>query len=119
MSVLSVEELITNLKYSKESPLRVYLGAAAGVGKTYRMLQDGNLLLSRGVDVVIGYLEPHRRPETSAQVRGLTEVPRRKLVDDDAEGDDVGELLELDILALHLAPDRIRLLLAPLSLIHI
>ncbi|MFI5351194.1 MAG: hypothetical protein ACHQ2Z_16740, partial [Elusimicrobiota bacterium] len=52
MSVLSVEELITNLKYSKESPLRVYLGAAAGVGKTYRMLQDGNLLLSRGVDVV-------------------------------------------------------------------
>ena len=79
MGVLSVEELITNLKYSKESPLRVYLGAAAGVGKTYRMLQDGNLLLSRGVDVVIGYLEPHRRPETSAQVRALAEVPRRKV----------------------------------------
>jgi len=79
MSVLSVEELITNLKYSKESPLRVYLGAAAGVGKTYRMLQDGNLLLARGVDVVVGYLEPHRRPETSAQVRDLKEVPRKKV----------------------------------------
>jgi two-component system sensor histidine kinase KdpD len=79
MSTLSVEELITNLKYSKESPLRIYLGAAAGVGKTYRMLQDGNLLLSRGVDVVIGYLEPHRRPETSAQVGALKEVPRRKV----------------------------------------
>jgi two-component system sensor histidine kinase KdpD len=79
MSTLSVEELITNLKYSKESPLRIYLGAAAGVGKTYRMLQDGNLLLSRGVDVVIGYLEPHRRPETSAQVGGLKEVPRKKI----------------------------------------
>jgi two-component system sensor histidine kinase KdpD len=79
MSVLSVEELITNLKYSKESPLRVYLGAAAGVGKTYRMLQDGNLLLSRGVDVVIGYIEPHRRPETSAQIGKLKEVPRRKV----------------------------------------
>jgi two-component system sensor histidine kinase KdpD len=78
MSVLSVEELITNLKYSKESPLRVYLGAAPGVGKTYRMLQDGNLLLSRGVDVVIGYLEAHRRPETSAQVGALSELPRRK-----------------------------------------
>lgn len=78
MSVLSVEELITNLKYSKESPLRVYLGAAAGVGKTYRMLQDGNLLLSRGVDVVIGYLEAHRRPETSAQARALKEIPHRK-----------------------------------------
>jgi two-component system sensor histidine kinase KdpD len=79
MSVLSVEELITNLKYSKESPLRVYLGAAAGVGKTYRMLQDGNLLLSRGVDVVIGYIEPHRRPETSAQIGALKEIPRRKV----------------------------------------
>ena len=79
MSVLSVEELITNLKYSKESPLRVYLGAAAGVGKTYRMLQDGNLLLSRGVDVVIGYIEPHRRPETSAQIGKLKEIPRRKI----------------------------------------
>ncbi|MFI5345228.1 MAG: PTS sugar transporter subunit IIA [Elusimicrobiota bacterium] len=79
MSVLSVEELITNLKYSKESPLRVYLGAAAGVGKTYRMLQDGNLLLSRGVDVVIGYIEPHRRPETSAQIGALKDVPRRKI----------------------------------------
>ena len=79
MSVLSVEELITNLKYSKESPLRVYLGAAAGVGKTYRMLQDGNLLLSRGVDVVIGYIEPHRRPETSAQIGKLKEIPRRKV----------------------------------------
>jgi two-component system sensor histidine kinase KdpD len=79
MSVLSVEELITNLKYSKESPLRVYLGAAAGVGKTYRMLQDGNLLLARGVDVVIGYIEPHRRPETSAQIGKLKEIPRRKV----------------------------------------
>ena len=79
MSTLSVEELIVNLKYSKESPLRIYLGAAAGVGKTYRMLQDGNLLLSRGVDVVIGYLEPHRRPETSAQAGALKEIPRRKV----------------------------------------
>jgi two-component system sensor histidine kinase KdpD len=79
MSVLSVEELISNLKYSKESPLRIYLGAAAGVGKTYRMLQDGNLLLSRGVDVVVGYLEPHDRPETAAQLKALPEIPRKKI----------------------------------------
>ncbi len=79
MSVLSVEELISNLKYSKESPLRVYLGAAAGVGKTFRMLQDGNLLRARGVDVVIGYLEPHDRPETAAQVRDIPELPRKKV----------------------------------------
>jgi two-component system sensor histidine kinase KdpD len=79
MSVLSVEELISNLKYSKESPLRIYLGAAAGVGKTYRMLQDGNLLLSRGVDVVIGYLEPHDRPETAAQVKTLPQIPHKKV----------------------------------------
>jgi two-component system sensor histidine kinase KdpD len=79
MSVLSVEELISNLKYSKESPLRIYLGAAAGVGKTYRMLQDGNLLLARGVDVVIGYLEPHDRPETAAQVKALPAIARKKI----------------------------------------
>jgi len=79
MSVLSVEELISNLKYSKESPLRIYLGAAAGVGKTYRMLQDGNLFRSRGVDVVIGYLEPHDRPETAAQVKTLPQIPHKKV----------------------------------------
>lgn len=56
---------------------KIFLGMAAGVGKTYRMLQEGQAEGQAGRDVVIGYLEPHERPETSAQARGLEAVPRR------------------------------------------
>ena len=59
--------------------LKVFLGMAAGVGKTYRMLQEGQADLVAGRDVVIGYLEPHDRPETSEQARGLEVVPRREV----------------------------------------
>ena len=59
--------------------LKVFLGMAAGVGKTYRMLQDGHAEADAGRDVAIGYLEPHDRPETSAQARGLELVPRRSV----------------------------------------
>jgi two-component system sensor histidine kinase KdpD len=52
---------------------------AAGVGKTYRMLQEGQHAKDDGVDVVIGYLEPHNRPETSALAEGLEAVPRMKV----------------------------------------
>jgi two-component system, OmpR family, sensor histidine kinase KdpD len=58
---------------------KVFLGMAAGVGKTYRMLQEGQAEAATGRDVVIAYLEPHRREETSAQARGLEVVPRRPL----------------------------------------
>ena len=50
---------------------RILLGMAAGVGKTYRMLQEGRQALDGGRDVVIGYLEPHDRPETAALAEGL------------------------------------------------
>jgi two-component system sensor histidine kinase KdpD len=59
--------------------LKVFLGMAAGVGKTYRMLQEGQAEAEAGRDVVIGYLEPHEREETSAQARGLEAVPRRRV----------------------------------------
>ena len=59
---------------------KVFLGMAAGVGKTYRMLQEGQAEAEAGRDVVIGYLEPHRRPETAAQAAGLEVVPRRRVV---------------------------------------
>jgi len=55
---------------------RILLGMAAGVGKTYRMLQEGQQEKREGRDVVIGYLEPHDRPETGAQAEGLEVVPR-------------------------------------------
>ena len=59
---------------------KVFLGMAAGVGKTYRMLQEGQAEAEAGRDVVIGYLEPHDRPETAALAVGLEAVPRLRLV---------------------------------------
>ncbi len=56
---------------------KIFLGMAAGVGKTYRMLQEGRAAKEAGRDVVIGYLEPHHRAETAAQAEGLEELPRR------------------------------------------
>jgi two-component system sensor histidine kinase KdpD len=59
--------------------LKVFIGMAAGVGKTYRMLQEGEAEAQAGRDVAIGYLEPHDRPETSAQAEGLEVIPRRRV----------------------------------------
>jgi K+-sensing histidine kinase KdpD len=56
---------------------KVFLGMAAGVGKTYRMLQEGHGEAESGRDVAIGYLEPHDRPETAALAAGLEVVPPR------------------------------------------
>ncbi len=58
---------------------KIFLGMAAGVGKTYRMLQEGKAEQASGRDVVIGYLEPHERPETEVQAEGLERLPRRKV----------------------------------------
>ena len=60
--------------------LKVFIGMAPGVGKTYRMLQEGAAEAENGRDVVIGYLEPHGRAETLAQAQGLEIIPRRRLV---------------------------------------
>jgi two-component system sensor histidine kinase KdpD len=59
--------------------LKVFIGMAAGVGKTYRMLQEGRAEAETGRDVTIGYLEPHGREETTAQVQGLEEIAPRML----------------------------------------
>jgi two-component system sensor histidine kinase KdpD len=59
--------------------LRVYLGAAAGVGKTYAMLNEGQRRREYGEDVVVGYVEPHRRPKTAAQIGDLELVPRKQM----------------------------------------
>jgi two-component system, OmpR family, sensor histidine kinase KdpD len=58
---------------------KIFLGMAAGVGKTYRMLQEGQAETDAGRDVAIGYLEPHKRQETTDQARGLEVVPRRRV----------------------------------------
>src|SRR5512143_2175410 len=56
--------------------LRVYLGAAPGVGKTYKMLEEGHRRRERGTDVVVGYVETHARKHTEAMLAGLEVVPR-------------------------------------------
>jgi two-component system, OmpR family, sensor histidine kinase KdpD len=61
----------------KAGRLKIILGYAAGVGKTYKMLDDGRSLAARGHDVAIGYFEPHGRQETIARTEGLEFVPRR------------------------------------------
>ncbi len=75
--------------------LRIYLGAAPGVGKTFAMLAEGWRRRSRGTDVVIGFVELHGRPQTTAQVRDLPVVPRRTISyrDQDLEEMDVDAIL--------------------------
>jgi len=77
---------------------KIFLGMAAGVGKTYRMLQEGRAEAEAGRDVAIGYLEPHKREETSAQARGLELVPRRKVA---YRGVEVDEMDLPGVLARH------------------
>jgi two-component system sensor histidine kinase KdpD len=64
---------------------KIFLGMAAGVGKTYRMLQEGQAEAEAGRDVVIGYLEPHGRAETVAMAEGLEVAPRRRVAYREAE----------------------------------
>jgi two-component system sensor histidine kinase KdpD len=73
---------------------KVFLGMAAGVGKTYQMLREGQNEAENGRDVVIGYLEPHGRAETVAQAEGLEIVPRRRVTYRESE------LEEMDLPAL-------------------
>ncbi|HEV3057789.1 MAG TPA: universal stress protein [Vicinamibacterales bacterium] len=64
----------------RRARLRIYIGAAPGVGKTYAMLQEAHALRARGLDVVAGFIETYGRSETEAQVKDLAIVPRRTIV---------------------------------------
>jgi two-component system, OmpR family, sensor histidine kinase KdpD len=64
---------------ARRGHLKVFLGYAAGVGKTYQMLKEAHELKQRGVDVVIGYFEPHGRKETMALIEGLEVIPRKAI----------------------------------------
>ena len=78
----SPDELLERYRSDASSPrgrLRLYLGMAPGVGKTYRMLEEGLRRAGRGTDVVVGFIEGHGRPLTLALVEGLEVVPRRTL----------------------------------------
>src|SRR6202048_5599307 len=72
-------EFVELLKSRERGKLKVYIGSAAGVGKTFRMLQEARDLRRRGIDVVVGFVETHGRAETASQVGDLEVVPRRKI----------------------------------------
>jgi two-component system sensor histidine kinase KdpD len=73
------ERFLALIRQQQRGRLKIYLGYAAGVGKTWDMLHEGHRLKRLGVDVVIGVVETHGRAETAALVEGLEQVPRRRL----------------------------------------
>lgn len=74
------QDFLELVERAKRGRLKVYIGFAAGVGKTYRMLEEAHALRKRGVDVVLGVIETHGRAETAALIEGLEYVPRRHVV---------------------------------------
>jgi two-component system, OmpR family, sensor histidine kinase KdpD len=75
----TADALLARLKDRERARLRVYIGAAPGVGKTYEMLQESHALRKRGLDVVVGFVETYGRRETEAQIGDLEVIPRRKV----------------------------------------
>src|SRR5271163_375032 len=73
------EHFLSLIQRQQRGRLKIYLGFAAGVGKTYEMLQEARRLKRQGVDVVIGFVETHGRAETAAQIGELEQVSRRRI----------------------------------------
>jgi len=75
----TAEHFLSLIKKSRKGKFKLDIGMSAGVGKTYRMLQEAHNLLRNGIDVKIGYIETHNRVETASLLDGLPVIPRRKL----------------------------------------
>ncbi|WP_442591826.1 sensor protein KdpD [Pedobacter sp. AW31-3R] len=75
----SVKKFLDLVKKSRRGKFKVYIGMSAGVGKTYRMLQEAHALLKNGIDIQIGYIETHNRVETHALLEGIPMIGRRKI----------------------------------------
>lgn len=76
---ITPEEALEIVKHQQTGELKIFLGYAPGVGKTYSMLNEANRRLQRGQDVIIGYLEAHERAETRGQIGHLPVIPRKKI----------------------------------------
>ncbi len=73
------EDFLALVERSQRGRLKLYLGFAAGVGKTYKMLEEAHALKSRGVDIVLGFIETHGRADTEVLIAGLEVVPRKRI----------------------------------------
>ena len=75
----NIRHFLNLIKRSQRGVFKVYIGMIAGVGKTYKMLQEAHEMLDNGIDVQIGYVETHGRAGTEAQLKGLPVIPRKKI----------------------------------------
>lgn len=75
----NAEQFLNLIRKSRRGKFKIYIGMSAGVGKTFRMLQEAQTLLRNGIDVKVGYIETHNRKETHELIEGLPVIPRRKL----------------------------------------
>lgn len=80
MSDRRPDDFLALVRGRRRGRIKLYLGSSAGVGKTFRMLQEAHQLRARGVDIVIGFVETHGRPETEALVAGVEIVPPRRVL---------------------------------------
>lgn len=85
------DDFLSLVRRAQRGRIKVYIGSSAGVGKTYRMLEEAHQLTARGVDVVVGFVETHGRPETAELLEGLEIVPPRRVRYRDID------ILELDV----------------------
>ena len=93
-----VQQFLELNRKTNRGKLKIYIGMSAGVGKSYRMLQEAHNLLRNGVNVKVGYIETHNRKETHDLVEGLPVVPRRKVF---YKGKELDELDVQSVLLLH------------------
>jgi two-component system sensor histidine kinase KdpD len=75
----NADALLAKLEQSERPRLRIYIGAAPGVGKTYQMLEEAHLMRKQGFDVVVGFVETYGRADTEAQIGDLEVIPRQKI----------------------------------------
>jgi two-component system sensor histidine kinase KdpD len=98
MAEQEADKWLAKIQREKKGKLKIYIGMSAGVGKSYRMLQEAHTLLRNGVNIKVGYIETHNRNETQALVEGLPVVPRRKVF---YKGKELDELDVQAVLLLH------------------
>ncbi len=93
-----VEQFLKRSHTDSRGKLKIYIGMSAGVGKTYRMLEEAHDLLEKGVNIKVGYVETHGRKDTQALIEGLPVIPRREVF---YKGKKLDELDVQAILLLH------------------
>src|SRR5450432_3265551 len=94
----NADEFLTLIRKSRRGKFKIYIGMSAGVGKTFRMLQEAHTLMRNGIDIKIGYIETHKRKETQDLLDGLPVIPRRKLF---YKGKELEELYVQAVINLH------------------